>query len=90
MFDWSSTDRIVAKTDIDGEVEVSTVFLGLDHAVWDGPPMLFETMIFGGPHDNSQWRTRCASRRKQATTRSWPRCCRTRPVHHRLRGPAAR
>jgi len=56
MFDWSSTDRIVAKTDIDGEVEVSTVFLGLDHAVWDGPPMLFETMIFGGPHDNSQWR----------------------------------
>jgi len=26
MFDWSSTDRIVAKTDIDGEVEVSTVF----------------------------------------------------------------
>jgi len=29
----------------DGEVEVSTVFLGLDHA-WQGPPELYETMIF--------------------------------------------
>lgn len=34
-----------------GYVEVSTVFLGLNHAFFDGPPMLFETMIFGGPHD---------------------------------------
>lgn len=33
------------------EIRVSTVFLGLDHSFRDGPPMLFETMIFGGPHD---------------------------------------
>ena len=25
---------------------VSTVFLGLDHNHWDGPPLLFETMAF--------------------------------------------
>lgn len=32
-------------------VRVSTVFLGLDHNYVDGaPPLLFETMIFGGPH----------------------------------------
>ena len=40
-----------------GEVSVSTVFLGLDHNFGNGgPPVLFETMIFGGPHDEDQWR----------------------------------
>lgn len=37
------------------DVEVSTVFMGLDHAV-SGPPVLWETMIFGGDHDMHQWR----------------------------------
>lgn len=37
------------KTKVDG-YEVSTVFLGLDHQHGDGPPLLWETMIFGdGP-----------------------------------------
>ena len=36
---------------------VSTVFLGLEMAFRDGPPVLFETMIFGGPFDEQfQWR----------------------------------
>jgi len=39
-----------------GDVRVSTVFLGLDHGYGDGPPVLFETMIFGGPHDQYQER----------------------------------
>ena len=31
---------------------VSTVFLSLDHNHWnDGPPLLFETLVFGGPED---------------------------------------
>jgi hypothetical protein len=31
-------------------IEVSTVFLGLDHRFFgDGPPLVFETMVFGGP-----------------------------------------
>jgi hypothetical protein len=34
-----------------GDVKVSTVFLGLDHGDGDGPPVLWETMIFGGVHD---------------------------------------
>jgi len=29
-------------------VLVSTVFLGLDHSFGEGPPLLFETMVFGG------------------------------------------
>jgi hypothetical protein len=40
-----------------GDVEVSTVWLGLDQRFWgDGPPLIYETMIFGGPHDEEQWR----------------------------------
>lgn len=46
------SDRRVAVTDIDRDVSVSTVFLTLDHSFREeGPPVLFETMIFGGPHD---------------------------------------
>ena len=49
--------RRVAVTELPGAVRVSTVFLGLDHN-WslEGPPILFETMIFGGPHDEYQER----------------------------------
>ncbi len=32
-------------------VRVSTVFLVLNHAFMQGPPLLFETMVFGGEHD---------------------------------------
>ena len=42
--------RTVEKTDIDihGEtVRVSTVWLGLDHRFGAGPPVIFETMVFG-------------------------------------------
>lgn len=36
---------------------VSTVFLGLNHNFYcTGPPLLFETMIFGGEHDQYQER----------------------------------
>ena len=37
---------------------VSTVFLGIDHNWDEGPPVLFETMVFGGPFDQEQWRYR--------------------------------
>lgn len=35
----------------DGDIRVSTVFLGIDHPFPGGPPLLFETMVFGGPLD---------------------------------------
>ena len=54
---FESEDRRVAFTQLAPGVEVSTVFLGLDHEfLGDGPPLLFETMIFGGPLDGEQWR----------------------------------
>lgn len=38
-------------------IEVSTVWLGLDHNWWpDRPIKIFETMIFGGELDLEQWR----------------------------------
>jgi len=40
--------------DYDNErgITVSTTFMGIDHNYMpSGPPILFETMIFGGPHD---------------------------------------
>lgn len=39
-----------------GNVRVSTVWLGLDHAWMGGPPLIFETMIFGGSLDGEQER----------------------------------
>jgi hypothetical protein len=54
---FESADRIV-KSDMVKGVHVSTVFLGLDHSFGYGPPILFETMIFGGPMDMYQERYR--------------------------------
>src|SRR5687768_5498583 len=39
-------------------VTVSTVWLGLDHSWGAGPPVIFETMVFGGPDNSYQERYR--------------------------------
>ena len=52
---FQEADRVVKRTKI-GEANVSTVFLGLDHQFGDGPPLLFETLIFGGERDGDMWR----------------------------------
>ncbi len=38
------------------EIIISTVFLGIDHNFFGGKPLLFETMIFGGPIDGEMKR----------------------------------
>jgi len=49
--------RRVDRTNVTDDVEVSTVFLAVDHNHWGGgQPILFETMIFGGEYDQHQWR----------------------------------
>lgn len=55
MSEWEGlhmTDyRRVGDTTV-GDVRVSTIWLGLDHSyTLDGPPLIFETMVFGGHHD---------------------------------------
>jgi len=58
VFFENDANRRVAHTFL-GLSEISTVFLGLDHNWGDGPPLIFETMIFGGRHDGYQ--TRCST-----------------------------
>ena len=53
-FETHSLDRVLKTTELfppDGRSRVSTVFLGLNHNYWGGPPILWETMVFGGPLD---------------------------------------
>lgn len=47
----------VAFDQISKEIEVSTVWLGLDHQLMHGGPILiFETLVFGGAHDGDMMR----------------------------------
>jgi hypothetical protein len=57
---FQTSDRHVAKTDF-GDVRVSTVFLGFDRSFGQGPPLLFETMIFGGSFDQDKYQERCST-----------------------------
>lgn len=54
----NSEHRRVAHEERNG-VRVSTMFLGIDHQWGEGPPLLYETMIFGGAHD--QYQERCST-----------------------------
>ena len=47
-------DRTIGSTVV-GDSTVSTVFLVSNHT-WSGPPMVFETMIFGGKNSDYQKR----------------------------------
>ena len=62
LVEWSkqfgSASRIVAQTNVRG-INVSTVFLGIDHNFSGGAPLLFETMVFGIGEDESQ--VRCST-----------------------------
>jgi hypothetical protein len=55
---WFETyDRVIAVDDITSKIYVSTVFLGIDHNfTGEGPPVLWETMIFNGARDGYQER----------------------------------
>jgi hypothetical protein len=57
---WFATgDRVVQQTHFDPDILVSTVCLGMDHRFGDaGPPLLFETMVFGISMEDSDmvWR----------------------------------
>jgi hypothetical protein len=56
-------DRHVADETF-GPSRISTVFLGLDHNWGRKPPVLWETMVFGGKLDRTQ--NRCSGSWEQA------------------------
>jgi hypothetical protein len=51
--------RVVKKTNFAPDIEVSTVFLGVDYSSGNGELQVFETFVFGGLLDGEQ--TRCAT-----------------------------
>jgi hypothetical protein len=55
LMDWAATvgreDNHVGDDIVPEPVRVSTVYLGLDHSFGEGPPLIFETVVFGGRHD---------------------------------------
>lgn len=58
---YETADRRVCQDLDEGEgaerILVSTIFLGIDHNYFGtGPPLLWETMVFGGPLDGEQHR----------------------------------
>jgi hypothetical protein len=56
----ANNNRIVKQEDV-GRYHVSTVFLGIDHNfAMTGPPVLFETMVFGGSGDD-EYCDRCST-----------------------------
>lgn len=58
---WFETAKRTVAHDVVGDARVSTVFLGVDHNFRGGGfPLLWETMVFGGPLDMEQERYACA------------------------------
>lgn len=55
----NKTNKHVALTKIAPGIEISTVFLHLDHSFGDGPPVLFETMVFGGDYSEQEQERYC-------------------------------
>jgi len=56
LLEWAAwfeaADRVVAKTQVDRHVEVSTIFLGVNHSLFsEGSPRIFETAVIT-PSDN--------------------------------------
>lgn len=53
---YNSPSRRVNYTDIDGDIEVSTVFTGLDSRIPhdEDNPRVFETLIIGGKHNREK------------------------------------
>lgn len=52
---YRGSESRVARTVL-GDIIVSTVWLGLDHQHFAGPPVIFETMTFGEPWNNEMER----------------------------------
>jgi hypothetical protein len=59
-FKWfgNMDNRRVALTMIGEEIRISTIFGGIDRSYGNAEqPLLFETIVFGGEHDQEEWLT---------------------------------
>lgn len=54
---FESNDRFLKRTELENGITISTCFAGINlNFTDDGPPLLFETMIFGGEDDCTGYR----------------------------------
>ena len=53
---FGTTNHRVKRSDLEGDVMISTVFIGLNHNWGDGPLHLFETMVFREGQDGEMKR----------------------------------
>jgi len=83
-------DRHVGLADLGRRGLVSTVWLGHDMGMGWGPPIIFETMIFGGLLDGEQGRYSTLTQARRGH-RGWVRLLRSvrgsRPLIHNGRKP---
>lgn len=81
-----TADRTVAKTDLGSRGTVSTIFMPMDMGLsWAGmPPLLFETMIFGGHLDGAmdRYSTLTQARRGHARMVQLLKSSHRRPLIH--------
>lgn len=63
---WTTPEADATRIGYDeiGDVHVSTVWLGMNHQWGDGPPLIFESMIFEGDHDG--WQDRYSTKEQAA------------------------
>lgn len=73
----------VAMTHVGTSVDVSTVWLGLDHSWNGGPPLIFETLVLGGEHDQYMERYSTESEAKEGHKRIVEMVMRKRPWRKR-------
>lgn len=52
----NNSKRVVAFTEVERDVSLSTVFLGLNHSWIPGKVLLYESLWFGGPLDGEMRR----------------------------------
>lgn len=57
--------RRIDHTTITNDCLVSTIFLVLDHNMGQGPPILFETLVFGGQYDGTMFRSSALGQAKK-------------------------
>lgn len=78
-----SRERVIGVTSI-GDVDISTVFLGIDHRIPiepDQPPVVFETMVF--PDRVWEYCTRCSTY-EQALVQHQRACRHVRMIQRQL------
>lgn len=61
MFE-DTENRRVGRDEPARGIVVSTVWLGLDHRWGYGPPLIYETMIFGGRFEDDEYQVRYSTR----------------------------